>query len=269
MQRILDEYRYCVEDVATVKRADALNADLTHYREELNYLDTFIEAHLCKVCDVLLNRGFVVNGGSGSGEEVADNDALEWSTSTYQLTPLGTIAAGIAEIHPLIAAHWLKKWEWFRDFTFVQIIGLIACFSDVKISEQHQRFYPWSEDPFIKARTQELFETYIEYEDWEINNKMNTGIVYTNALNFVMPDFTMEWCDCIDETACKMFIQGRIAEIGISVGDFTKAMLKISTIAKEWSAVAESAGEIACVYKLSKIDGMILKYITTSQSLYV
>jgi hypothetical protein len=68
---------------------------------------------------------------------------------------------------------------------------------------------------------------------------------------------------------CKEFIQRLGLEKEISVGDFTKAILKISTIAKELGAVCESVGEIELLNKLSQIDGMILKYITTAQSLYI
>jgi hypothetical protein len=46
-------------------------------------------------------------------------------------------------------------------------------------------------------------------------------------------------------------------------------MLKIVTISKEWISVFEELDNIVVVYKLSKIEEMILKYVTTAQSLYV
>ena len=98
---------------------------------------------------------------------------------------------------------------------------------------------------------------------------MHTGIVYENALNYDMPDCAVAWTHCEDERACKVFIQEQLASMGISVGDFTKAMLKISTMAKELSTAAEMAGELECLHKLSQVDELILKYVTTSQSLYV
>ena len=67
----------------------------------------------------------------------------------------------------------------------------------------------------------------------------------------------------------KDFIQGKISDKGISIGDFNKAMLKIVTISKEWIKVFEEIGEVSTVHKLSQIEGLILKYVTTSQSLYV
>ena len=55
----------------------------------------------------------------------------------------------------------------------------------------------------------------------------------------------------------------------ISIGDFTKAILKISTIGKEISSVCEDNGLVDLMHKLSQIDATILKYITTTQSLYI
>ena len=77
------------------------------------------------------------------------------------------------------------------------------------------------------------------------------------------------WIFCETEEECKWFIQTRLAEKGISIGDFVKAVMKTSIIGKELSTVAEQMGNVELLYKLSLIDGKILKYVTTSQSLYI
>ena len=98
---------------------------------------------------------------------------------------------------------------------------------------------------------------------------MYTGIDY-DMLLYDLVDDIMYWCtDCNDEYACKSFIQTRLAAKRISVGDFTKACLKICAIAKEWISVGELFGYIEWIHKLSQIDKMLLKYIATTQSLYV
>ena len=79
----------------------------------------------------------------------------------------------------------------------------------------------------------------------------------------------MKWCQCADETECRIFIEKEVKLYGISIGDFTKAMLKIVTITNEWMTIFETMGYIEILHKLSLIQGMILKYVTTSQSLYV
>jgi len=79
----------------------------------------------------------------------------------------------------------------------------------------------------------------------------------------------MEWCNCEDESSCKKFIQTSLFQKEISIGDFTKAILKISVIVKEIMNICEIIGQIELLHKLAKIDIIILKYITVNQSLYI
>ena len=130
-------------------------------------------------------------------------------------------------------------------------------------------YFLHSEDDFLKQRVVELENWMKDYSDLENREGIHSGIDYIDVLNFDMPDLSVQWANCHDEMQCKMFVQSIGHEKGISVGDFTKAMLKISTIAREVSVIAETFGEIELLHKLKQVDTMILKYITTSQSLYV
>jgi hypothetical protein len=53
------------------------------------------------------------------------------------------------------------------------------------------------------------------------------------------------------------------------VGDFVKAVLKISATAKELRAVALNAGFVQFAAKLEPIDSLVLKHVVTTQSLYL
>jgi hypothetical protein len=86
---------------------------------------------------------------------------------------------------------------------------------------------------------------------------------------FDMIDYAMNWCDCTTEEECKYFIQSVISEKEISIGDFTKAMMKIVTISKEIMNVCEIVGAVDLKHKLNQIEGLVLKYVLTSQSLYI
>ena len=103
----------------------------------------------------------------------------------------------------------------------------------------------------------------------EQSSHIHSGLEYDDVLCFDMPELVEKWCACEDERECKFFLQNDVAQKGISPGDFTKALLKISNIVRELSVCAEKMNQIECLHKLSQIDGKILKYITTSQSLYV
>jgi hypothetical protein len=108
-----------------------------------------------------------------------------------------------------------------------------------------------------------LYETYAKIEE---ERDIRSGSKYDDALQYDLVDCATAWCYCENEAECREFIETKVET---SIGDFVKAMLKISTIAKEIGTIAEELGQLGLVHKLSQIDGLLLKYVTTTQSLYV
>jgi len=161
------------------------------------------------------------------------------------------------------------EWDYFKDFSPIQLIGLFSCFTDIKIPFDMKLSVSNTEDLFLKNKIENITKWYHYYNELEIDNEVNTGIKYDDALNYDIVDFSMKWCECQTEEDCKIFIQTDVADKEISIGDFTKAMLKIVTISKELMNVCEIIGEVELLHKLNQIDGLVLKYVTTSQSLYV
>ena len=86
-------------------------------------------------------------------------------------------------------------------------------------------------------------------------------------------DYVKAWCECEDEGECHEVICQIGEEKGVSVGDFSKALLKISTISRELmgmcGAFVGDAEFTQFALRLSKIDELVLKYIVTNQSLYL
>jgi superfamily II RNA helicase len=258
------DFERVITDLAFEHRFIKSDADLlkTHrdikreYESEYAYLCTlnqFIGTEVGKIVDVLLETGFL---------QLTE-------LSEYCLSEKGKIASGIAEIHPLIIAQAFNTWSGFEDFSTDQMIGLLAIFTDVKIDEDSKAWQARSDDAFLNAKLTILANWYNVYDELEQKRSMKTGINYESALNYDMPDIIVEWIRCENEEECKWFVQTRLSEKGISIGDFVKAVMKISVIAKELSIVSEEMGNVELLYKLSMIDGKILKYVTTSQSLYI
>ena len=249
---ILKEHVGCITDMTHMKRVKEMEKEIQREQDELFYLEHYIDHNIEVICDILTANGYINRDGD-----------------IYSFTDLGRAAAGIAEIHPLATSMLATKWEWFRDFSTEQIIGWFACFTDVNIPSEMKRTTPHSEDAFLKKRVEDLDAILNHYSDEEDRAQVYTGIQYIDAVSYDMPDLATGWCKCETELECKIYIQNNVAEKGISVGDFTKALLKVSTIARELSVVAESFGQVECLHKLSHVDSKILKYVTTAQSLYV
>ena len=258
MQRIMDEYCNVVKEMKIVVEYDELQRELISEREHNLYLGTYISEQIRRICYILTTHGYVTQIQLENSPE-----------SDYELTQLGKVAASIAEIHPLIFSKMLLSTNYFQEFTSKQLIGLFSCFTDVKVDNDQRLSVPKSNDSLLETTIQDMNKQYKYMQNIEITSEIHTGIIYEDALMFDIIDDSIEWCDCSNEMECKIFIQTKIADKGISVGDFTKAMLKIATIVKEITGICEETQHLDLLHKLNQIEPMILKYITTSQSLYV
>jgi superfamily II RNA helicase len=249
MANYKDSYKWLLDDVCKLKEHDTLKKKMDSETSELTYLENYSKIHIDKVCRILLDDGFVIEREGG----------------VYELTQWGQVASCINEIHPLIATKMLEHWNWFADFSITQILSIFSLFTDVNVPEDFKRLY-----------TKENTYTYIgelvnDYAKRELEGGLFTGIDYDNLCVYDLIVEMPGWVACDTEVACKYFIQTVIMERGISIGDFTKAILKISVITKEFIGVCELVGDLGVelLHKLKSVDSMILKYVATSQSLYV
>jgi superfamily II RNA helicase len=250
------EYRTIVQDAKQVKELDVLFERKTKEEAHLSFLETYIETQIEKVQRVLQENKYVEVGGA--------------------LSALGQIASKMSEVHPLVWSGCIvEKWNYFAGFSIKQIVGILSCITDIKVQEEYRRYvgsgssFLQEKDPFLQDRLMELQEEYAKYEKIEEDRELRTGMKYTDVLSFDIVEEAMKWCDCESEEECKVFISCELSKKEIGVGDFTKAMLKIATVAREWSSIPEIAENVPLTYKLAQIDTMVLKYIATNQSLYV
>lgn len=253
LQKIKDEHRYLVTDMTAVVELEELKSQYSSEMDAMEYIENYIHNQTRKICQIMIDDGFIIINDEG----------------LYELTRLGKTASNIAEIHPLCLSTLISGWNNFDSLSERDLIGLFSCFTDVKVSEDYRTSKPNISNAFLAHKINQLIEVYNKYEHREGELDIRTGIRYEDALMFDIIDYSMAWAKFESETDCKYFIQGTISERGISIGDFNKAMLKIVTISKEWITVFEELGSISAVHKLSRIEPLILKYVTTSQSLYV
>ena len=252
--QLTDQHRYIKDDVKRVIDFNSLQEQLEIDKSSLEYTKDFIMNQTQKVCNALQTYNFI---------------NFDKNTDEYQLTELGVIASNIAEIHPLVVCKFLDKWNYFQDFTTFQVVGLFSCFTDVKVSDDVKLSVPNTTDYLLLSSIKDIDNLNKEYQSYEHDYEINSGIHYDNALQFDIIDISMKWCNCETIDECKLLIQTDLYEKSISVGDFTKAILKIATIVREWMSVFEIIGNIEALHKFNQIENLLLKYITTSQSLYV
>lgn len=254
---LIDEHRSIRVDVLSVEKYKNLKDKISKETECLENMNGYIQEKIHKISEILLKEGFI--------EVVNILPQVE-----YILTPsLGKIAANIAEINGIIFAEMMLHTNYFCDFSTNQLIELFSCYTDVKIQSEMRLSVPKTDDFLLLVNLQKLHFFHLKYQQLEHDYDITTGIDYENALMYDLIEVVDKWCACENEKECKYFIYSVLNEKSISIGDFTKAILKISTIGKEIASVCEEMGLIELMHKLSQIDAKILKYITTTQSLYI
>jgi superfamily II RNA helicase len=257
IRNMKDEYRTFENDLSRYNEYIHICQEIESEEKHLETIGNYIRGHLQNIIVILEKYGVI--------ERICKNEVFE----QFQLTNLGKISTNIAEIHPVIGTILISRWEFMKGFTVKQLIQLIISFTDIRVSEDNRILNYNSGNLFMTNKIKEVNSLLNEFNILENNLNLDTGIKYDTILNYDLIDEIGDWMECSTESECKYFIQTVIYEKEISIGDFTKSILKISTITKEWMNVAEESGEIEFLHKLSMIDSYILKYITTAQSLYV
>lgn len=257
LETLKTENRTILQDIVVLKSIEDCKKTIAKEICDKEKLGDYIGNQVDLICSLLRGQGLLNE----------DDDNVD------SLTEIGIIASHIAEVHGPIWALSLIRWEFFKDFSVKQMVGLFSCATDVKMKEEYKTSLIQTADPFLQTKVKEMKELYERFDAEEQENNIHTGIAYDTEFTYHIIDEAMEWCDCATEQDCRVFLQLKLAEKGISVGDFTKAILKISTISKEFRTLFEMCEvckeQTEWLYKLTQVEETILKYVATSQSLYV
>ena len=201
------------------------------------------------MCEMLINSDFI---------------QLDNENNEYSLTERGVIASNIAEVNSLILTDIFKELNYFNEYEPAQIVGILSCFVDVKVKENERISIGNITDYMLHNSISKIDEICNNYQKLEYTYNVNSGYDY-DILKYDLIECSMKWCKCENETDCKLILQ----EIPISVGEFNKSLLKIVNIVRECINVFEILNKIEVLHKFKQIEPMILKYVTTNQSLYV
>ena len=225
------------------------NKQDVYCRSLSNYIDTNVKSTIM----ILVNENFITSNPDGN----------------YEFTNKGIIASQMSEIHSLVITDTLISTDFFKDFTPNQIICILSCFVDIKVPDDY-KVHSFPINDYITSECIKNINTYIEkYATLENTYETFSGIDYDGIISYNIASSIMDWCNCTNEFECKRLIETQLYERDISIGEFTKAVMKISAITNELIKMCESINNIEMLHKLSGIDNMILKFVTTNQSLYI
>ena len=250
----LDEYRFIDSEKMVVKKWIEKQDDFSELTRRLKSTQNYIQNNIDSVLDFLSSQQFIER--KGKDEETKKTEEI----NKYILLEKGQVAVNIKEVHCLVFANMIQD---FSLLSSKQLIIIFSCFTNISVSEDYKELTPKSDDPTVQKLVEKMCNNYDFY--FEKENDFNTGSDYT--IHFDLLNYIGEWTDeCTDEISCKLFLQKLEREKDIFLGEFVKALLKITNIAVE---LEQNQTNIEFLSKLKAIPVMLLKYVVTNQSLYV
>ena len=239
-----------VKDLEIYKKIKLLQAEHAAKESEITCIANYAQGKVENVLSVLAERGI------SSNHSVIDSDNQKM-----------LICSSIAEVNPVLMTALFEEYNDFADFTPELIASFLTLFADVRIRVDDE-FYV--ENPFLDYAFIQFKHVCDDLGECERAHGLEDPVDSEEFLySALIADDVLEWCRSNTETACKQVLYDLMSYKGIGVGDFTKALLKISTVVRELISVCEKTFKIELRSRLSQIDRLLLKHVTTNQSLYL
>jgi len=257
--RLIEKSQFCANkkrkeidaSISALKKENpSLEYYFTYYLEYTSFIHELKEKESCLRGNAETIHKEVLNVLS----VMLEYDVIRLSGDQYTLTPdRGIIASSISEINPVLIAIICTETNYFEDFKPCELAAFFSLFTDSR----------GEEDMYSSVDSKFIFEDIRSdlIESQEVYNIFNSVDVFC----YDLVDVVIKWCACENEAECRSLI----SEYKISIGDFTKAILKISTLSREMVGMCEKLNKIELMQKLASIDSIVLKYVATSQSLYL
>ena len=250
IQAILNIYKFVEKEQAVCERLEAAKSEYERTVQDYTDTEAFVENNTWLVLNLLEKDTFI-----------SKEDGL-----TYTLTLKGLIASSIREVHCLAFANLFEN-KTINLLSSTQLVLLFSCFTNLKVSDEFkvERFV--SKDLTLMTVIDTVTGMLTYFNDKESELRINTGT--DCSISYDLLRYMKDWCDSETTEECKFLIQSMAEEQDICLGEFVKCLLKIVNISNELERVAEVIGDVELLSRLHQIPSMILKYVVTTQSLYV
>jgi superfamily II RNA helicase len=251
ISKLEDEYKTIIKDVETYKKHFDKDKELCKLTNQFTGVDQYLDNNINIVLNMLEERGFI---------------GFKEHPLIYSLTVKGAVATHFKEVPCLIFADLVLN-NVFASFSAYEMVGILSCFTNVKVSDDKKAFLPVSDYKKVAHLLKDIHASCNKFVDLELKNGINTGTDY--ELMFDLTDYMMFWAECDSEPECKLLLQRMSEEKDIFLGEFVKAILKVVAITVELAAVAELIGDMELLQKCKEVPVILQKFVATNQSLYV
>lgn len=251
IMNIVDCNRHLKEDIKKYVEIDELETKENNMKCKLDNSKNHINYSISNIENILHETKFI---------EIKDNEK--------QILEKGKIAAHIKEIHCLVFANLLEKYNYFEQLEYYEIAAIFSCFTNVSVLEDYRDFTPKTNNMLLKNIIIDARNDMDNFMQHETSCGVFTGSDYNIIYDLI--DYVIKWCvDADSENKCREILKQILNEKNIFLGEFIKAILKINNIASECEKLCEYLGNMELLSKIKQIPLNTLKFVATNQSLYV
>ena len=229
---------------------EKLNMDIKKEREYLDKLENYFKEKIESVITVLIETGYLI---------LTDDN--------FTLTINGLMAMKIKEVNSLVLIDLLVTYNYLSNLTIQEIVSLISCFVSINVQGDNIANCPNTDNTLLNKYANEIGNYYDKYSDYECKYDLDIGEEY--CLNYDLMQIMLDWCNSETEIQCKYVMQTLQNEKNIFLGEFIKSLIKITNIFKELDKITTINNNIDFKHKISKVNELILKYVVSSDSLYL
>lgn len=181
-----------------------------------------------------------------------------------KLTMLGDIALLIQEVPNIVMSKLLVMCDNFKDLSTVDLIMLFSVYNNTRLLDDK-----FTIPDRLNFKLTDTLRTLDALHISVTNQALERQIVaFDGEINYNMLCIE-EWLDVTTSDEAIQFLHKIKCEYGLSLGDFSKAAMKIINIGLEMTNVAIKIHDVELEHKLSTIGSLIEKFVVTNQSLYV
>ena len=257
---ILEENKIKEYEINSVNKYNETLLILNNTKNDYINANGYLEKNIYSVLDILIENNFVEKIENEDAKTLANEEKI----ITYKLTIKGVMSSQLREINCMIISPFIDK---LNNFTSTEIVGIISCFTNINVKDEIKNIIPYSNNTKLQDFIRDINKTKNEIIEIESRKNVNTGADY--EIHFDMISEYMKWCECHNDGQCKILLQMIEKEKDIFLGDFVKGVLKINNIVIELENICEYLCNIELLHKLREIPKLTLKYVATTESLYV
>jgi superfamily II RNA helicase len=248
--RIISEHPSVEKDSRQLERVQQLRREIeetqSHKLSAMNYVTKRVD----DIISFLSMAGFASTSPDGK----------------VNISSTGLIASQIQEVNALAISLVISSTEAFKQLNPCEIVGILSCLVPVGLQEEKKAIRPNSSSEILNSITMDLQCDLNRLQSLETRLCIESGENYD--IQFDTQQYVMDWYVSENQNSCHTVIEA-VNDNGISTGDFVKAVLKICNAVREIGDAAEMLGYQLLSEKLAEVPGRMLKYVVTTQSLYL